>query len=464
MDVLLAHGYYLHDDPHELQVMKPYPPLGILYIAAYLKSRGFSVGVFDSTFRQTADFAARLAAERPTVVGLYCNLMTKFSILTMLAAAKQVGAHVVLGGPEPPYYAEEYLTQGADVVVMGEGEKALEQLIAELATHGPNDLGHVPGIVFRNPDGKCIRTPPRPMIQDLDTLPFPDREAIDTSEYMRVWRKHHGLGSVSLICARGCPYHCDWCSHAVYGETHRRHSPARVAKEVQMIVERYRPDQLWYADDVFTIKPSWFFAYAAELERRSLRLPFECISRADRLNERVVETLAQLGCYRLWIGSESGSQQILDAMRRGVSVEAVQAMTRLCQRHGIEVGMFIMLGYPGEEEADLAATVEHLKRANPDIFLTTVAYPLKGTGYYKKVADKLLSRSDWATYTDRDLTVVGRHSRRYYESAIRWMVGEVTLHKQRQSGQKDLLQLAKSAANMIRGRVGMALTRREVEG
>jgi radical SAM superfamily enzyme YgiQ (UPF0313 family) len=463
MDVLLAHGYYLYEDPHELRVMKPYPPLGLLYIAAYLQLRGFSVGVFDATFRQPAEFAAVLAAERPTVVGLYCNLMTKFTILAMMAVAKQAGARVVLGGPEPPYYAEEYLAQGADVVVMGEGEKALEELIAELARHGPNNLGHVSGIVFRNQDGKCVRTPPRPMIKDLDTLPFPDREAIDIPAYLHIWREHHQRGSVSLICARGCPYHCDWCSHSVYGETHRRHSPARVANEVQMIVERYQPDQLWYADDVFTIKPSWFFAYAAELERRHLRLPFECISRADRLNERVVKTLARLGCYRVWIGSESGSQRILDAMRRDVTVEAVQATARLCQQHGIEVGMFIMLGYYGEEESDLVATVEHLKRADPDIFLTTVAYPIKGTGYYKKAEDKLLARRDWATRTDRDLSVAGRHSRRYYESAIRWMVGEVMLHKQWQRRQKDFLQLVRSAANVIRGRVGMALTRGEVE-
>jgi radical SAM superfamily enzyme YgiQ (UPF0313 family) len=463
MDVLLAHGYYLNQDPHELAVMKPYPPLGILYISAYLKSRGFSVGVFDSTFRQPADFEALLAAERPSVVGLYCNLMTKFNILAMIQQARQAGARVVLGGPEPPYYAEDYLARGADVVVVGEGEAAMEQLVAELAAHGPHDLGHVPGIVYRDGDGQAVRTPPRPMLKQLDSLPFPDRAAIDLDEYVRVWREHHGRGSVSLICARGCPYHCDWCSHSVYGETHRRHSPARMADEVQQILDVYHPDQLWYADDVFTIKHSWFFEYAAELEKRSLRLPFECISRADRLNEKVVETLAHMGCYRLWIGSESGSQRVLDAMRREVTVEEVQAMTHLCQKHGIEIGMFIMLGYPGEEQVDLQATVDHLKRANPDIFLTTVAYPIKGTGYYRKVEDDLLARAGWEARTDRDLTVAGRRSRRYYESAIRWMVGEVGLHKGLHNGRKNVVQIARSAANVARGRLGMALARGEVE-
>ncbi|MFQ5789436.1 MAG: B12-binding domain-containing radical SAM protein, partial [Acidobacteriota bacterium] len=373
------------------------------------------------------------------------------------------GAKVVLGGPEPPYYAEEYLARGADVVVIGEGEIGTEELLQELARRGPHDVAHVPGIVFRNGDGEVVRTAPRPMIPDLDTLPMPDREAIDIAKYTRVWRDHHGRSSVSLICARGCPFHCDWCSHSVYGETHRRLSPGRVADEVEGIVERYRPDQLWYADDVFTIKPSWVFAYAAELERRGLRLPFECISRADRLNEEIIRTLARMGCYRLWMGSESGSQRILDAMRRGVRVEAVQAMTRLCQRYGIEVGMFIMVGYEGEKERDLAATVEHLKRTNPDLLLTTVAYPIKGTGYYGKVEKRLLARAGWESRTDRDLTVAGRHSRRYYEHAMRWMVGQVTFHKQMRSGGKDPVRVAKSAANIVRGRIGMALTSREVE-
>ena len=222
-----------------------------------------------------------------------------------------------------------------------------------------------------------------------------------------------------------------------------------------MIIERYKPDQLWYADDVFTIKPSWFFAYAAELERRGLHLPFECISRADRLNERVVETLARMGCYRLWIGSESGSQRILDAMRRDVTVEAVQAMTHLCQRRGIEVGMFIMLGYAGEEPSDLEATVAHLKKAAPDVFLTTVAYPIKGTPYYDEVEGRLQEPRPWAERTDRDLVVRGRRSRLYYDFARRWMEGEVARHRHWGAGR--YWRAARAATRAGAGRVGMAL-------
>jgi anaerobic magnesium-protoporphyrin IX monomethyl ester cyclase len=463
VDILLTHGYCLFEDPHELKVMKPYPPLGILYISAYLKRAGFAVAVYDMTFSSLADFEAHLARERPPVVGIYTNMMTKFNVLKMIALSKAAGATVVLGGPEPANYAGEYLARGADIVVIGEGEGALEELLPRLARTGLHALDDVRGIVFRRDDGAPVRTLPRPQLPDLDALPDPDREAIDTARYVETWRTHHGMGSISLICARGCPYHCNWCSHAVYGNTHRRRSPARVAAEVEHLLARYRPDQLWYADDVFTIKRSWFFEYAAELERRNIRVPFECISRADRMDDEVVARLAAIGCRRLWIGAESGSQRILDAMQRGVQVEQVQTMTHALKRHGIETGMFIMLGYEGEELQDLEATVEHLKQSAPDVFLTTVAYPIKGTGYYGKVEERVLARGDWTQHSDRDLSVRGRRSRRFYSFATRWMVGEVGLHRLLHNGGVNPLAVARAFANARIGRLGMALTAGEVE-
>jgi radical SAM superfamily enzyme YgiQ (UPF0313 family) len=338
----------------------------------------------------------------------------------------------------------------------------MEELLPTLL-QGRRDLGSIPGIVYRDDEGEVRRTPTRTFIRHLDDQPFPDRQAIDLQQYVDTWREHHGRGSVSLITARGCPYTCRWCSHSVYGVSHRRRSPENVVAEVEEIVERYRPDMLWYADDVFTIHHSWFFRYAALLKDRGLHLPFECISRADRLNEDVIRTLADMGCFRLWIGSESGSQRVLDAMDRKVKVEAVQAATALLRRYGIETGMFIMLGYEGEEHSDLEATIDHLKKADPDIFLTTVAYPIKGTPYYREVEDRLVATKDWPVRTERDWVVKGRHSRRYYRFANRWMVGSVGLHRQRKAPHQNVLALARAAANTGIGRVGMALTAGEVE-
>lgn len=458
MDILLAHAYFLYEDAHELKVMKPYPPLGILYISSYLKRRGFDVGVFDSTFKSLADFEALLADERPGVVGIYTNMMTKRGVLKMAGLCKRYGAAVILGGPDPAHYAEEYLQHGADIVVIGEGEITLEDLLPHLAQKGRRDLDRINGIAYISDDGLVVQTPPRPQIADLSAHPWPDREAIDIPEYMRVWQQYHGQSSISVIHARGCPYTCTWCSHSVFGNTHRRRTPQDAADELLWIKERYNPDLIWYADDVFTINYRWFFQYAEELKKRGVRIPFECISRADRLNEEVIRTLTEMGCYRLWNGSESGSQRILDAMDRKVKVQDVQEKTHLLQRHGIETGMFIMLGYDGETVADLEKTVEHLKVCNPDIFLTTVAYPIKGTPYYAQIEERILRRGSWAANADRDLTVAGRYSRRFYSFATRWMVSEVALNRARLQGNIPLKRRLKLWLNTRIGRLGMALT------
>ena len=462
MDILLTHGYLLRDDRHEQQVMKPYPPLGILCLSAYLKQRGFGVGVFDTTFKSLADFKELICRERPAVVGIYCTLMTKFAVLEMIGIARQSGARVVLGGPEPASYCEEYLARGAEAIVFGEGETALEEILHALGAGGSSSLEGIAGIAWRRDDGTVVLSPARPLITNLDSLPDPDRDAVDLGAYLTAWRGRHGVTSMSLICARGCPYYCSWCSHAVYGHSHRRRSPARVADEILGLMERYHPDQLWYADDVFTIHHGWLSQFGSELERRGLRIPFECITRADRLNEEVIDRLVRMGCSRVWIGSESGSQRILDAMQRGVKTEQVRAMTGALRKRGIAVGMFIMLGYEGEQAEDLEATVSHLKESSPDVFLTTVAYPIKGTSYYKEVRDRVVARSGWDQRTDRDLTVRGRRTKRYYSYATRWMVNSVALSQGRKNG-AGLTRLARAAANTVVGRIGMRLTQNQRE-
>jgi len=463
MDILLTHGYFLYEDPHELAVMKPYPPLGLLYISSHLKARGIATDLFDTTFASLESLKQHLQQTRPPVVGVYSNLMTRTRVLEVIAAAKDAGSLVVVGGPDPANYLDDYLSRGADVVAIGEGELILEELTPHLLEHGLRQLESIQGIAFRDEAGAVVRTEPRAMIADLDAQPFPDRAAIDQRAYVDLWRKHHGRGSVSLITARGCPFTCTWCSHSVFGYSHRRRTPRNVVDEVEHIVATYAPDMLWYADDVFTINHKWLFEYSAELERRGLRLPFETISREDRLNEEVVQTLARMGCYRLWIGAESGSQKILDAMKRRTNAERVRAMVHLLQKYGIEVGMFIMLGYDGEETEDLEATVEHLKVAGPDTFLTTVAYPIKGTPYYASVADRVIARRAWEQGSDRDYTVAGRHSPRYYQFATRWMVSEVALHRQRHSPSRSYPRMAKNFLNAKLGRMGMLLTARELE-
>ena len=373
--------------------MKPYAPLGLLYLSSHLRRAGFDVETYDSTFGSRDDLFRILETERPATLGIYANLITRANALAILERAVECGWKVVMGGPEPSNYADRYLAAGAHAVVPGEGELALESILR----------GGEPG--------------PARLLPDLDAQPWPDRERIDIDQYLRVWREHHGAGSVSVITARGCPYHCRWCSHSTFGKTHRRRSAVGVVDEVEWILNRYHPEQLWFADDVFTIHHGWLDAYAAEMRRRGLRVPFECITRADRMNARVAAQLAELGCERVWIGSESGSQRLLDAMQRGVTVAQVREAVGHLKRNGIRTGMFFMWGYEGEELADIEATYEHVKACRPDVFFTTVSYPIKGTPYYDEVAPKLVQLGQWQATTDRDIKIRGRRSRHFYQLA-----------------------------------------------
>lgn len=415
MRLLLTHGYFLAEDVKEQKIMKPYVPLGILYLSSHLRAKGFDVEIYDSTFGSREALFALLDEGEPGVLGIYGNLMTRANVLALAARARSAGWGVVLGGPEPANYAEEYLAAGADVIVAGEGEKALEQLME--TGFEPTYWPRIKGIIYRDSSGAIVRTGASELIRPLDAQPWPDRERIEISRYLQTWREHHGMGSLSVITARGCPYRCNWCSHSVYGMTHRRRSPQSVVSEIEWLLDRYHPDMLWMADDVFTIHPGWIAEYAALMKERGIHIPFECISRADRLSEQMADLLGELGCMRVWIGSESGSQRILDAMERGVTVEQVQTAVGSCKRRGIQTGMFLMWGYDGEEIPDIEATIDHVKQCRPDIFFTTVSYPIKGTPYFNKVADRLVTIGPWSERTDRECQIRGRHSRNFYKQA-----------------------------------------------
>ncbi len=394
-ELLLAHGYFLFEDPKERQIMKPYAPLGILYLCSHLRSKGFDVDVFDTTFSSREELFRVLRSEPPSVLGIYANLMTRGNVIEVLQVAREAGWRTVVGGPEPGAYTLEYLQEGADFVVAGEGEMTMEALLLALRS-GTRDFTKIAGLSFLQ-DGHLYQGAPREQIANLDLQPWPAREAIDIQRYVDTWRTHHGTGSVNFITARGCPYRCNWCSHQVYGQSHRRRDPVLVVDEVEWLLGKYSPDIIWVSDDVFTINHAWLRTYAAEMKRRGLRVPFECISRADRLNGEMFDLLAELGCFRIWIGSESGSQRILDSMDRGVKIDQVQSAVHMCRERGIQSGMFLMWGYEGEELEDIEATIQHVSHSRPDIFFTTVSYPIKGTPYYKKISDKLVQLGPWST-------------------------------------------------------------------
>lgn len=436
MKVLLSHGYYLEDDEKEQKIMRPYPPLGILYISSYLEAYGIDNDVFDTTFSSKDIFRKYLLEEKPSILALYVNLMTKLNVLEMIhfATTHLPDTTIVLGGPEVRYSAENFLREGAHVIVIGEGESTMLEIAQTLRqqadTFTIESLEQIQGVAFLK-NGIFTQTPECDKIKDLDQLTIPNRKKINMSLYLDAWKRHHGKNTISISTMRGCPYTCKWCSRAVYGLSYRRRSPEKVVDEIESLYKNYNPDSLWFVDDVFTISHKWLTNFRDELKRRNLYIPYECITRADRMSKEVIVMLKETGCFRVWIGAESGSQKVIDLMDRRVDVNQVREMIRLTQQHGIEAGTFIMLGYPGETKEDIEETIVHLKESNPDHFTITVAYPIKGTELYQEVEAMQTTNLSWSSSTDRDIDFKRTYSRRYYDFAVSRVLNEVNFFKEK---------------------------------
>ena len=430
MQILLTHGYFLSEDVKEQRIMRPYPPLGILYLSAYLEQHGVQHEVYDTTFSQKQSLKSYLQKNQRKIVALYTNLMTKLYVIDIVKFIKQEHAEtiVILGGPDVRYNAENYLRIGCDYLVIGEGEVTFLDLVKNLQAR--KSISNIQGIAFLQ-NGKLIINPEREKIKDLDTLPEPNRSKINLQQYLDAWRTHHGKNAISISTMRGCPYTCKWCSRGVYGLSYRRRSPEKVAEEMLNIRQQYNPDSLWFVDDVFTISHKWLESFKSEIQKRNVLIPYECITRADRLNEQVIQTLKDTGCFRVWIGAESGSQKVIDLMDRRVDVEQVRRMIKLTSQYGIEAGTFIMLGYPGETHDDITETIKHLKESNPDHFTITVAYPIKGTDLYEEVEGRQLNNIEWSSTTDRSIDFERTYRRKYYDYAMKHVINEIHYYKSR---------------------------------
>ena len=387
---------------------------------------------------QRSELKKYLVNEKPDYIAIYVNLMTKINVLDIIKYIKSTdsikNAKIILGGPEVRYNANDLLEHGADFVVIGEGEATMLELITTIESKNGYELNSINGIGFKDDKGKIIFNAERSLISDIDTLPFPNRSGIDISKYQEAWKNHHNLDAISVSTMRGCPYTCRWCSRAVYGLTYRRRSPEKVAEELLKIKVEYNPDTIWFVDDVFTISHKWLTGFNEELKRNNLKIKYECITRADRLNEEVIKTMKETGCFRVWIGAESGSQRIIDAMDRRVKVEQVREMIQLSKKYGIEAGTFIMLGYPGETEKDIEETINHLKKSNPDHFTITVAYPIKGTEFFQEIETNQVNVFSWEKQTDRERDFKRTYPRKYYKYAVRRVVNEVKFHQNKNNG------------------------------
>lgn len=450
MKILFTHGYFINEDEKEKEIMKPYPPLGILYLSAYLEKNNFPNEVFDSTFSSFNKWVNYLLDFKPDVVGIYTNLMTKLNVIKMIRFVKSHEAlkkcKIVLGGPEVKNHAENFLKTGADIVVIGEGEETMHALVQFFKTN-EGFLDDINGIAFLN-ENKIVFTGERIRIRLIDELPFPNRKKINLQLYFDVWKNKHGESALSMSTQRGCPYTCKWCSRAVYGQSYRRRSAVCVVNEIEEVLLQYNFDTIWFVDDVFTISHKWIKEFSDEIALRNVKIRYEIITRADRMSEDVIQLLKRSGCFRIWIGAESGSQKIIDAMDRRVDVKQVREMIKLTKSYGLQAGTFIMVGYPGEEDDDVKETLVHLRESNPDYYTVTVAYPIKGTPLYSETENNFLTHLNWESSTDRMIDFKRTYHRNYYNHAIRWIHNKMMISNSKGSVLKFQIKAMASRAMM----------------
>jgi anaerobic magnesium-protoporphyrin IX monomethyl ester cyclase len=414
-DVLLGQAYYLRFDPKLWRAAQPYPPLGTMYAAAYLRARGVAPALFDAMLADSErEWGEALARVRPRVAVIYedsfnylskmCLLRMRQAAMAMIDQARARQCPVIVSGSDATDHPEVYLARGAAAVIVGEGELTLADLVNRLMAGG--SLADVDGLVYLDDTGAMRRTPPRPFVRGLDELPLPAWDLVDIDRYRRVWRSRHGYHSMNVATTRGCPYHCNWCAKPIYGQRYAVRSPANVVAELAMLVDRYQPDHFAFVDDVFGLQPGWLDAFAARVREAGIDVPFRCLMRADQVGESTVQSLYTAGCRMVWLGAESGSQRVLDAMEKGIRVEQIRHATRRLHDAGIRVGFFLQFGYPGETWDDIEATLGLMRELRPDDIGVSVSYPLPGTRFHDRVQAELGQKQNW--FDSNDLAMMYR--------------------------------------------------------
>ncbi len=380
MLVLLTHANHLFSDRKQVRKMQPYPPLQTLIAASLLRERGVEVAFFDATFDR--DFRAALDRVRPDLLAV-CednfNFLTKMCLganrdlaVEMAQAARERGIASLVNSSDATDHPELYRRAGFGAVIGGELEPGLIRAV-------------------QNREWRY---------GSLDELPSPAWDLIDFEPYRRAWREAHGYFSINLVSSRGCPYRCNWCAKPLYGSNYRPYSPDRVAAEMQRLNAVCRPDRLWFADDIFGLSAKWTHEFADAVERRDARIPFRMQSRCDLMTRGTVAALRRAGCLEVWMGAESGSQRILDAMEKGIRVEQIYAACENLRRHEIRACLFLQFGYLGEEWEDIEATIQLVRETRPDDIGISVSYPLPGTQFHEIVKAQIGPRANWAESGD----------------------------------------------------------------
>jgi anaerobic magnesium-protoporphyrin IX monomethyl ester cyclase len=423
-DVLITHSNHLWSDRKQIEKMQPYPPLQTMLAAACLRTNGIATALFDPTLVPADDsvierFEEALDVHRPRMV-VVCeddfNFLSKMCLMRnrelafeIAAVACRRGIDVVVHGSDASDHLAEYLTAGFSCVLLGEVEATLLEVV------GGGQRSRIRGLVFRD-SGTVRYTAPREPSADLDSLPLPAWDLIDIDLYRAAWVARHGYFSLNIASSRGCPYHCNWCAKPIYGQSYHCRSAAAVAAEMQYIKREFQPDNIWFADDIFALSPRWTREFADAVSKLGARIPFRMQSRCDLMTRETVGALREAGCAEVWMGAESGSQKILDAMDKGTRVEQIHRACENLKRHGIRVGLFLQFGYAGEKWEDIEATIRMVRETQPADVGISVSYPLPGTKFHELVGIQLGPVANWSDSADLAMMFRGTYSTDFYRA------------------------------------------------
>lgn len=445
-DVLVSHAYFYQLDAKQWKNKTPYPPLGTLYAVSYLKENGFSVSFFDNNLKEGPDeITPTLIRLQPTVFVLYddgFNYLTKMCLTDMRAAAfkmietaKSIGAKVVVSSSDSTDHYEMYLNAGADVVINGEGEISLKAVINSFLNN--TSLKAIDGIMYKSSAG-IVKQPKRSVLKELDQLPLPAWDVIDVDAYKNIWKQSGKTFTLNMVTTRGCPFKCNWCAKPIYGNRYNSHSPAYVVKHIKHLYEKFNVSRFWMCDDIFGLKPNWVQEFNSLLKKEDLSIRYYIQSRADLLlKSDTIAALAESGLEEVWIGAESGSQTILDAMDKGITVAQIYESTRLLKAKQIKIAFFIQFGYLGETKADIDKTIAMITELVPDNIGVSVSYPLPGTKFYDKVKEDLNVKANWTDSDDLAMMFKGTFNAKFYKKLHRYV------HKEyrKSQGLKNLKRL-----------------------
>jgi len=445
---LFTHSYFYRFDPKQWATAQPYAPLGTITAAAVMREAGHEVNLFDTNLAEDEKpLYSMLQAEKPNYLVVYddgFNYLTKMCLTNMREAAfrmtdsaRKAGCHVIVCSSDSTDHYDKYLDNGCDFVILGEGEQTLLELVAAL-DKGATDFEGIEGIAFRTENGATVRTKKRAILKELDTLPMAAWDLVNVEAYKTIWMQNHGYFSMNMATTRGCPFKCNWCAKPIYGNRYNTRSPQKVVDEIAFLIQNYGPTHFWMCDDIFGLKPGWVQEFGSLVRERALPFQYKIQSRVDLLlREDTIQALARSGAKTIWVGAESGSQKILDAMDKGTQVEQIYEATRLLKKNGIRVAFFLQFGYLNETKEDIRKTVKMVLDLLPDDIGISVSYPLPGTKFYEKVKTELGVKTNWTDSDELAMMFSGTFNSAYYKRLHRYVH---KVYRQAQ-GRENLKQL-----------------------